>query len=456
MSSERGFLAIFECHFSGLFLFSLIRKSGYGVLAFLVSLTFLCFLARDHLNQKVYPFGDLAADMLLADLIESSGHMLTGHYSRFEFNHPGPFFFYANYVVDAGFSPLLIGRYNTWVLSVLLLNSLFIGISAFLVTRVQVQGIRHQWIAPLIFTFFILLILKDKAITWWMPWRLVLPYLAFLLTLPYIIQRRFEYLPLAVLLACIVIHGYVLLPFFTLPLLFVGILTGLLYRPHWPNQKEWTCFFISALVAIAFILPILIDVFVNEPSNLDKILKASRMIGRAKHPSWSESFEFMKHFWKRFLVWPWPYWFLGILAGTIILLKGDRGTKRDFLLMIGVCLFVTGFFVWFFTNVRKPLEHFTGYYYSAVPIVLCAFAIANGARITPPMCFKSLVGQRITAVLISACVFIGILHYSAYARLVPSTNPDIHKISKAIIHHTSRFGEARIDYHYSALFYRRS
>jgi hypothetical protein len=39
------------------------------------------------------PVHDYAADFLLANVIRDDGILLTGHYSRFGFHHPGPFWF---------------------------------------------------------------------------------------------------------------------------------------------------------------------------------------------------------------------------------------------------------------------------------------------------------------------------------------------------------------------------
>ena len=52
----------------------------------------ILFLARNHITDNIYPGGDLAADMLLVNKIDDEGFLLTGQYSRYKFNHPGPFF----------------------------------------------------------------------------------------------------------------------------------------------------------------------------------------------------------------------------------------------------------------------------------------------------------------------------------------------------------------------------
>ena len=50
------------------------------------------YLSKSFLVNEEIPVGDFAADMLLERKIDDRGFLLTGHYSRFEFNHPGIIF----------------------------------------------------------------------------------------------------------------------------------------------------------------------------------------------------------------------------------------------------------------------------------------------------------------------------------------------------------------------------
>jgi len=72
-------------------------------------------LGGNLLKAEEMPISDFAADLLLERKIDDHGYLLTGHYSRFKFNHPGPFFFYAYHamhrLLDAWQLPPSVGAY---------------------------------------------------------------------------------------------------------------------------------------------------------------------------------------------------------------------------------------------------------------------------------------------------------------------------------------------------------
>ena len=80
--------------------------------------------------SQVYAVGDVAGDMLTANRIKDEGYLLVGHWSVWQFNHPGPFWFYYNAFFEFILKPLPLSRLQTWFIGSLIINSAFIIFSA--------------------------------------------------------------------------------------------------------------------------------------------------------------------------------------------------------------------------------------------------------------------------------------------------------------------------------------
>ena len=74
---------------------SLLTKTNYFEFVYVV-LVIALYVNHDLLQSAFYPVAGYAADMLWANVIRESGALLVGHYSGYDFNHPGPFWFYWN------------------------------------------------------------------------------------------------------------------------------------------------------------------------------------------------------------------------------------------------------------------------------------------------------------------------------------------------------------------------
>jgi hypothetical protein len=231
----------------------------------------LLFLARNHICAQVLPGGDLAADMLLANQITEKSYLLTGQYSRFGFHHPGPFFFYIYHLFEILLRHTMLSRYGIWALATAILNALFLAIAATLAIRYRPGMNINVIIARTIFIILVLSIVQDYSISMWAPDKTILPYLAFLLTLPSIAKREYQYLRLSVLLACILIHSYITLILFVLPCLSAAAIWGFFSVRRPLAKKEIGLIIGGEAIALSFASPIIIDVIINRPSNLKKI-----------------------------------------------------------------------------------------------------------------------------------------------------------------------------------------
>lgn len=95
------------------------------VLFFLI-LFYMTFLSWGNLSTYVYSMGDQAADMLIANQISDKGYVLVGHYSRWGFNHPGPFWLYSSKFFELILGWAKISREQIWQIGSLSISSIWI------------------------------------------------------------------------------------------------------------------------------------------------------------------------------------------------------------------------------------------------------------------------------------------------------------------------------------------
>src|SRR5262249_36322649 len=81
------------------------------------------------LGAELIPSGDFAADALLVDRANHDW-LLVGHYSRFKFNHPGPFFLYLRPIAEWWFAGYLPAPFNAHLLAVFGTAAFFLGMGS--------------------------------------------------------------------------------------------------------------------------------------------------------------------------------------------------------------------------------------------------------------------------------------------------------------------------------------
>jgi hypothetical protein len=214
-----------------------------------------------------------------------------GNYSRFGFHHPGPAFFYVFALGEILFSDLahiVPTPFNGQLIALYALSAFFLGATLALIAR-WLSGAR---------LWFLLLALLFGA--WhfgavgkyydyipgglgflcpWPPCFIVLPFLCFVVAAASVAAGNGKDLPLMVLAACFLAHGYVAMP------LFVGPLTLLAYGALWlevrsTGRRPWNLFPRQHWVAVAtialFLFPIAVNFFAGHPSNLERIIQHTR------------------------------------------------------------------------------------------------------------------------------------------------------------------------------------
>ena len=263
-----------------------------AVLTAILLLLVLYIIGLPPLATPVIPGGDLAADMAVANKFRDEGLLLTGHYSRFGFHHPGPFFFYANALTEKALGASGLPRYQLWVLSTAALNTIFIAMAAWFFSLMFFDRLR--FVPALLFGSVAVAALQADLVCVWMPCRLETPYMAFVLSVVLLAKGHGRFLPVATLLAGILIHGYASLPLFTLPFLLAGCLIGhyraknAMARNPYSGRLLWA----SAAIAATFALPILGDALIHPPGNLSVMLAAQRHFWDLPKPSWPDLWHF--------------------------------------------------------------------------------------------------------------------------------------------------------------------
>ena len=281
----------------------------------------------------VYAVGDIAGDMLTANRLRDEGYLLVGHWSVWQFNHPGPFWFYYNRLFEIILTPFSFSRLQEWFIASLLFNATVITFSA--------RSLSYYFFERWDFTFsilfaFLLCSFSDSLSNLWMPYRIITPYLAFLISLLLLTRGKFNYIFPAVFFACILIHGYAIMPFFTLPFIFIAFLIG--YKTE-KNLKHFKIIFIASfLMALFFASPIIIDFILNQPdSNLNHLLSANQRMQNAEKP---ELFDILFIIFEQWITKGdsvhkyinYTFFFVFPLLFLFIFLSQKRGnlTKKDF------------------------------------------------------------------------------------------------------------------------------
>lgn len=346
-----------------------------AAVVFVVSTLYLVCLAWAALSNHSIPDGDFAADMLLTNRIWDEGYLLVGHYSRWQFNHPGPFWFYYNAIVEFVFGWFFSSRLQAWQLGSILLNSTFITFSAVSLSKLLLNKvcIKYSLLVSLLSIGFF----GGDVSSLWMPHRFIAPYAAFLVCVLGVLLGNQRYILPATFVAGVLVHGYATMPFLTLPLLVGGALIG--YRQkkrlHLSGGYKDIILF-SCAIALVFALPIAVDCFVSKTPNLLKLISASDSFKDMPKPSWHEMFVFISEL----LFEEKP---AGLLLAALALLpilitakSWSEALRSKVIFSFGLFVFVLVLTIVYYKNSPAPIYPFVAKYIVGIPPLLFAVAIA--------------------------------------------------------------------------------
>lgn len=320
------------------------------------------------------PVHDYAADFLLANIIRDEGILLTGHYSRFGFHHPGPFWFYWNYLFELCLSWLPFTRFQIWTVGSVVINSSLLlfsgrGLSIYLFDKIKYEVV-------FIFIALLFLLVGGDFLATWMPNRLITLYIAFFVCLINICRYNLSYLPWATLFCSMLVHGYITMPILTLPFLLVSAIVGFILNKnqHIKSKSElYKRLWQSGLIASVFLIPLVADVLFFSNSNFTKILATHNGLLTSPNPTWADVKVF---FWQ--LVFDQPYskhvYWASFLALLPLLLFRQRTGLLRLVGIFALFLFITGIVLMYYKTTPAPLYPFVAKFYIGFPTVIIAAA----------------------------------------------------------------------------------
>jgi len=404
----------------------------------------LLYFGRALVFGDFHPVSDFAADMLLEGQIDHGDVLLTGHYSRFHFNHPGPFFFYYHHLVHRLLDWTTLSATASWTLATLFLNVLFIAVSALLACRLLGEPVA---LLPLfVFTAISVSLVQTDLLVNWMPYQLVAPYMAFVLTSALIAQRRYRYWPLAIALASILIHGYVTLIVLTLPVLAAAALYGYATNRSPVEPREWRSIAWGLVIGIVFASPMLFDWLLHDDSNPERIAAAfAGATGKGSlFDSTTLTIDFAgRIFFKNLTVLHVAILWLAVSFGRLN--ETPEGSRDPRKILAWLFLLITALFVAYYQTAPRPLYELTGMFYSALCVVGVSMA---GAIVVMSRPGAATAVSRIARPAALTCVVLTILSLLSIKPPAPenANRAYIADLARAIQSATAADGQASIAY----------
>lgn len=334
-----------------------------GTASLLFYLTYPVFLGQ------LYPVGDIAADMLLTNRISDEGYLLVGHYSRWEFNHPGPFFIYINWFSEILFGWLSISREQTWQLGSIFLNTTFLVYFAFSFSKYL--EVKYKNIFSCLLILITIGYIGLDIVSLWMPSRLLTPYLVFIVSLLHLSRGNFKYLIPASFCTGILVHGYATMPFFTIPLLIIGTVLGYLLNNRFRElYSQYKYFAVSFFISLVFVSPLILDYFIHDHSNVLLLLKTDASFVSMPKPSKGEVFDVVLNLLFKGRESFWFVFFLMIIPIIIFVKNSCKENKEIFIAITALTTLTLTISVFYYSTTPSPVHGFTMYFLKAFPPLL--------------------------------------------------------------------------------------
>jgi hypothetical protein len=321
--------------------------------------------------------------------------LLVGHYSREKFNHPGPAFLYVQSWGESVFWAVLHVVPTAWngqLIAVYALNALFAALvvgTGYGVTR-SLRAAAAGCAALLIFAAVKPAVFSSD----WMPYLLVMPYLAFLVATASVAAGNLRDAWIAALAGWFLINGNVAF------LLFVPVLAaGCLVALGWPRRRSLLAsartFFATrrrvwipvAIISALFAFPIVLNTALHWPGEFGKYLSYSSKQG-------DNSLHKVAHY----ALWFWwsgsahVGWLVPVAAYLVAGLLTWRlapGPARRFCvsLIAFVALSSVAFLVYAVVAIDEldPTGYFIGYFYWSAPAILLLIALFALAEKLPSL-----------------------------------------------------------------------
>ncbi|HPO16901.1 MAG TPA: hypothetical protein PLI09_25915 [Candidatus Hydrogenedentes bacterium] len=349
---------------------------------------------------------------------------LTGNYSRFGFNHPGPVFFYVYAAGEMLFHDLLKivpCPFNAHVLAGLLFQAGFFALAI----AIASFRIESPLFPPLSLVLCLLYIATLNSVSHtaqihgvfflgiWPPQWPLFPVLAFLSSCAALAAGGAFALPLAVFCGSVAVHAYVNMPAYIVPVFLAAYGMFLLTQWNTAHESPAACVrrtiklhLAAALVLLLFITPIALDACRGKESNLAVIISEFRKHAghhRALGPTiayMANYFTFMPHGAYRLEdlgknLWPWlasqwlmfSGWILAIgfiITATILFGKkiGRPASRHCFMILLfaGLWLYAALFVT---SRIFGPFYFFISFSLFAIPILIVILLSVSIVAVLP-------------------------------------------------------------------------
>ncbi|GAB3015302.1 hypothetical protein [Mycobacterium bourgelatii] len=325
--------------------------------------TLLLLRNRDVFTRPIYEAGDPAANSMLT--IEAKHfELLTGHYSRVGFHHPGPAYLYIQAAGEWLFHDVLHivpAAYNGQVIAVLALNAALLA---------GALTILYSWLRSSMATLAaagVMLIFLAKhsqlVCSTWIPNACFAPFLLLLFAGASVAAGRLRHLWIMVFAGSLLVHGHAEF------LVLVPVLALLVLIPQRRNLlAQRRDVLIAAGVLALFVTPIVLNEILHRPGEIAKYITYGH---RAPNPP-LEAARFVVQFWgSRPLVG--TAFMVALFAGTFLLVRVLPKTEaRDYsrrlwwVTAAGTGLF--GFYSWY--GVDQLYATYIGTFSFALPLAL--------------------------------------------------------------------------------------
>lgn len=320
-------------------------------------------------QTEFHPVLDYAADMLWANAIRDHGFLLVGHYSRFDFNHPGPFWLYWSTAWEYLLGATSLSRFQIWVIGSLAINSLVLVFSGWALSQ-YLYGAYKARVSIILF-MITLLLAGGQVFGLWMPLRLITTYIALMVILLHLWQGNVHYLPALGIFGGMLLHGYVTTPAAIFPVvsLCVGVSLWKARRSVLVDHSFYKSIGFFVAICLLFIGPIVWDHFFSDISNLQRIFRAQSSIALMSKPTWLDMWGFYKQ-----LVANQPTsWFVYIVAAValLVIFLSDIKNIKHCIGTAALLFFISScWLVIYYATTPAPIYVFTAQYFVGGSAVL--------------------------------------------------------------------------------------
>jgi len=243
--------------------------------------------------QPIVEFSDYAANSLLVRQAEHF-RLLTGHYSRWGFHHPGPAFLYLFALGEFLFYDVLHvvpAPYNGQLLITITFNGILLGTTLYVFRRHTQLPVPLALLATGVVTVLANVPARPRPpmlVSSWMPDVLIFPFLLFLVSAASVLAGETRHLLFLAVSGMLLIHAHVA------QFLFVGVIGGatavfILVRARRQGSlrrflsQRWRDFAVAAAIVAVFAVPPLLELALDRPNNLDAVLAYLHQFGGVRN-----------------------------------------------------------------------------------------------------------------------------------------------------------------------------